>query len=237
MNTFATLAVLLLGASEARASDFDIVPPDRSFHGKTYSEWAGEWWQWIYSLPTSMDPIVDPTGELADIGQEGPVFFLTGTWGGTATRTVTVPSDKYLFFPIFNTSWVNIELLGDEPWSADARDYAWSVIEPFADAVEEYSCEIDGVSVSDLDAYRTATADGDEYMVTLDEDNYWGIPAFTYGPTIDVGMYILLRPLSPGEHTIHFAAALPDDEWALDVTYDLTVESEHHDGRGRGPRR
>ena len=51
--------------------------------------------------------------------------------------------------------------------------------------------------------------------------------------TVDDGIYLLLRPLTPGEHTIRFggrvfvpAGVLGDDPWEniQDVTYHITVE-------------
>ncbi len=244
MNTFtgpSLAAILFLGASEAHARNPNpgVVPITHSFHGMKYSEWAGEWWKWTASIPTSMDPVADTTGEFADVGQSGSVWFLAGSWGETGVvRTVTIPSDKWLFLPILNTGWVNIEVLGDAPWSPDQRAYAWSVTLPFLEADHELSCEIDGDSVSDLESYWVATADGDEYMMTYPEDNYFGIPAFTYGPSIDAGYYLMLRPLSAGEHTIHIASAVDDYGFALDVTYYLTVEERDRTGHhGPGPGR
>jgi len=60
-------------------------------------------------------------------------------------------------------------------------------------------------------------------MMTFPENNIWGIPAGTYGPTVDDGVYLMLAPLSAGAHTIHFTVAAPDGTFSLDVTYNLTV--------------
>jgi hypothetical protein len=232
------LAAILCFASEAQARTPGIVPPTHSFHGMEYSEWAGEWWQWAYGAPVDANPVLDTTGEFADVGQSGSVWFLAGSFGATVTRTVTVPSDKWLFFPILNTSWINIESLGDAPWSLEEREYAWTVILPFLEADHELGCEIDGDSVSDLESYYVATADGDAYMVMFPENNLYEIDAGPYGPTIDAGYYLMLRPLSAGEHTIHITSAVDDFGFALDVTYNLTVEErDRTDHAGPGPGR
>ncbi len=63
---------------------------------------SGHWWQWALSIPAAINPITDATGEFAAVGQSGPVWYLAGNFGGTTVRTVTVPADKALFFPILN---------------------------------------------------------------------------------------------------------------------------------------
>jgi hypothetical protein len=218
MQTFASvaLAVLFLGASEARAGDPDIVSPDRSFHGMTYSEWAAEWWKWAYGAPVDSNPVLDTTGEFADVGQSGAVWFLAGSFGETLSRTVTVPADKFLFFPIVNSVWPGPLTL------RDGRYYVESHVDAVVDD-GELSCEIDGVSVPDLESYRTSTARGDEYFIFLPRDNLFGVPAGLEGPTVDAGIYLMLRPLSAGEHSIHIFAS-DDVSFTVDVTYELTVE-------------
>src|SRR6185436_16808024 len=104
----------------------------------------------------------------------------------------------WLFFPILNTIWINIESLGDDPWSPEQMDYAFSQIEPLLDGVEQLGCEIDGVAVSDIESYSVATAPGDEYTITFPDDNVWGLDAGDYGPSVDIGVYLMLRPLSAG---------------------------------------
>jgi hypothetical protein len=38
----------------------------------------------------------------------------------------------------------------------------------------------------------------------------------------------MLKPLEPGRHTIHFAAAIEAYGFNLDVTYHITVSSKEH---------
>src|SRR5262249_30989177 len=84
-------------------------------HGEgKYANLTADWWQWVFSRPaidiggTNTNPVLDSTGAFAAVGQENGIgpgdksFFLAGTFGGAATRTVTVPADKALFFPINN---------------------------------------------------------------------------------------------------------------------------------------
>ena len=198
-----------------------ILPINSSAHGAPYGVWSGAWWQWAYSFPADVNPVGDTTGEFASLGQSGPVWFLAGTFGSTVTRTVTIPAGKTLFFPILNTIWINIPELGDNPWSDAQRAYARTVIAPFIDAGANLTCQIDGVEVKDIAAYRCMTPDGAEYMINFPENNVWGLPAGVYGPSIDDGIYLMVTPLPPGEHTIHFTAAAGLTNWKVMGSNDL----------------
>lgn len=223
-----TLA-MTLGAGILLAGSPNVMPIQSSPHGKAYGEWSGAWWQWNYAQPNSSSPVTDTTGAFGALGQSGSVWFLAGTYGTTAERTLTVPSGKFLFLPIINTLWINVPELGDNPWSDEQRAFARDYIAPFIDNAHNLACEVDGVPVPDVAAYRCATPDGKEYMVTFPtDDNPWApwLTAGTYGPCVDDGIYLMLPPLTPGMHTIHFTAASMNGTtpFALEVTYHLTVQ-------------
>lgn len=211
-----------------------ILPIHSMPYGKSYGEWGDAWWQWSFAIPADINPVTDTTGGFAAMGQSGPVWFLAGTYGGTVVRTVTVPAGKALFVPIYNSVWVNIPLLGDNPWSAEQeafiRDYlATTYMDQFGP--EDLTCEIDGRSVVNILSYRCATPPSGEFMVTLPANDVWGLVGLTdvngdifqpgtYGPSIQDGIFLMLAPLRAGQHVIHFTAS-----GFLDVTYQLTVEA------------
>jgi hypothetical protein len=90
-------------------------------------------------------------------------------------------------------------------------------------SVGTFWCEIDGVAVADLESYRVSTAPGEAFFVSMPDGNFYGIPAGRYGPSLNAGIYLLLRPLSAGEHTIQFFLS-DNATFTSDVTYELTVE-------------
>jgi len=89
---------------QGNAGNPGILPPQSHPQGKTYGEWAVAWWQWALSIPEAQSPVADATGEFAGVGQSGPVWFLAGTFGNSAERTVTVPAGKSIFMPVHN--WI-----------------------------------------------------------------------------------------------------------------------------------
>ena len=44
---------------------------------------GAEWWKWALGIPAAENPILDETGEFADVDQSGSVWFLAGNFGGT----------------------------------------------------------------------------------------------------------------------------------------------------------
>jgi hypothetical protein len=77
-------------------------------------ELAARWWQWARPIPADQNPVRDPTGAFAGLNQPQDVWFLAGTFGGRAERQCTVPSDRPLFFPVFNTQRA-VGLFGGSP--------------------------------------------------------------------------------------------------------------------------
>ncbi len=212
-----SLLSVLPSAPAAPNANPTVLPPNSKPYGASYGEWGGRWWQWAYSIPAATNPVLDPTGEFAAEGQSGPVWFLAGTFGGTAERSVTVPAGKGLFFPIYDTIWVNTPEFGDPEWSPEHEAWVRALLASIVESVSGLTCEIDGRAVENITAYRCQTPEDGEYMVTFPEDSVW-LPAGTYGPSVSDGYYLMLAPLSAGKHTIHFTAGD-----YLDVTYHITV--------------
>jgi hypothetical protein len=210
----------------------NIMPPQSKLGGKSYGEWAAACWQWVFSIPADRNPILDTTGEDAAVGQSGNVWFLIGTWAGPdagpVVRRVTVPTGKALFFPIFNAVWVNTpETEADWEVYPDAKADAIDWCRDYVDAAIEagLSCEIDGRAVRDIASYRCQAPN---FAVNFPEDNVWqnyGVLGGIHPNSIDDGVYLMLAPLPPGEHTVHFKA-----EGAVEVTYHITV-TNHCAGR------
>ena len=106
--TLALLPACRKAAVENRINP-NVVSPGTKIHGKGYGEWSAEWWKFVQSIPSSDNPLLHD--DTCEVGQSGPVWFLTGKWGGSpiiATRHCTVPSGKYLFFPVVDICLDNV---------------------------------------------------------------------------------------------------------------------------------
>ena len=202
---------------------FRILPPQPRPSQRIYSEYQARWWQWATSLPVDHHPLFDTAD--GSTGQAGPVWYLGGVYGdGVADRTLTVPHGKALFFPVINLAYFLTEPTDTE---ADAR----ALINTIMDYIEDPFVEIDGRPVAHLDRFRTESRLFN--IGPLPVNNIVGATAGLVIPTVDDGIYLLLLPLSPGEHTIRFGGRVavpagvigPDPyEFSQDATYHITVQ-------------
>jgi hypothetical protein len=210
------------------------LPPHSNPYGQSYSEWSANWWQWSYSLPVDSHPLFD-TADCSE-GQSGPVWYLGGTFTaqpdpndptviiGEAVRECTVPTSRALFFPIVNAECNTIENEGAT--EGDLRGCANFL----GDHIQNLQVTVDGEELRHLGLYR---AESPFYSFgPLPDNNVLGVAPGTTANSVADGFFVMLAPLSKGEHEVHFSGAaiftVEDDgfdfAFILDIAYHLTVE-------------
>lgn len=223
-----------------------VLPPNAKAFGKTYGELSAEWWKWALALPADDDHPLIADGDMdCTLGQQGKVWFLGGTYAavpdpgdsnvvrGTADRRCAIPTGKALYFPIINI--ICSEVTGDGSTGAELTGCATSLLDEFV-RTDTLSATVDGRRITRLRPYRTVS---DPFTIDpLPVPNLLGAPLClategcppgqvgpTTGPAVTSGYYLLLAPLSKGEHTLTFEGKLVagDFEFALDIRYALTV--------------
>jgi hypothetical protein len=79
--------------------------------------------------------------------------------------------------------------------------------------------EVDGVKLRNLDAYLAIshlfTFTADPALAATYDPCITGSPQ----PGVALGYWLLLTPLTPGMHTLHFGS----EGWGQDITYQITV--------------
>ena len=230
-------AVHTLNAGDNSDDDPGVVPVNSKPYGLSYGQWSAKFWQWEFSLPITNHPLfLDGTVDCST-GQSGPVWFIGGTFTtntvngittGKANRTCLIPSGKAIFFPIVNVECSEVpgDNLGDTS-QAGLRQCAMS----FANLINAGTlrASIDGDEVRRLNRYRVQSP---EFLLgPLPNDNIFqsfgleGLPGHTYRSVSD-GVHLMLRPLSPGRHTVKFYGEIdnPDgSKFIEDITYVLHV--------------
>jgi hypothetical protein len=204
--------------------DFRILGPGGKIRGKTYEQWSGAWWSWLYSIPASTNPALDATGEFCQEGQQGPVFNLAGTFGGSANRTCTIRHGKPVFFPIITLAADNC---GVPPQDQLSIEQILAIQENYPNTVTSVTLEVDGVVIGDdkdeLASFLTDTTEF-SYVVPA-EDSLYDLMGSDFegacAPSFVRGYFVMLQ-LDRGQHTIHFTGA-QDNGFAIDTTYQLTV--------------
>jgi len=196
-------------------------------------------------------------------GQSGKVWFLGGTFAPTTPagappasnvyRTCSIPSGTFLFFPLLNDEFDNLTCRADGSpaslgWrAAQLKNAAAMLIDDIVSGT--MSATIDGASISGLaDAHSVYRAPSPWFSYSLPSDNVGqffagptgepcNFPAGTQPPvpgaTAD-GIYLMLAPLSPGVHQIHFGGKVdypgtdpvigPAFTFVQNINYTLTVQ-------------
>jgi len=209
-----------------------VLPPNSNAFGKGYDQLAVDWLVWVSAIPASTNPLFDGDGSYAAMGQGGKVWYLVGTTGGSATRTVTVPTGTAVFFPIVNYFWINTPEYGDPAWSDDFEADVRALLAGLVDAADGLVVEIDGRRVPNVYALRAASPVA-MCMVPAD-DNIFGVPLNPVPrECLADGYWALVPPLSVGQHKIRFAGGFNDGSgFAIDVTYHVTVKPKQKVGNG-----
>jgi hypothetical protein len=85
------------------------------------------------------------------------------------------------------------------------------------------SCSVDGTPLPITSANLERS---NPFALQQPTDNILGVPRGVHSPAADSGYYVLLRPLSRGQHTIHFVGNIGffNPAFSLDVTYHITIE-------------
>lgn len=239
----AFLAVMIIGPSPARAQgnpNPGVIPPASSPYGHTYGEWSNMWWQWLFGIEYGKSPAFDDTGTNCAQGQSGPVWFLaqslappTGGPNVNVTRNCTVPPGKAIFFPIINIEADNIvpvEGMGPPPYTlGQLRDVIEGAFAPLGGCPGCW-VKVDGLPLQGIFADKDRIGKGNAaFSITVPEDNViehlvpnLSVAAGTYEPVVGDGWYVMLAPLSAGQHTVQWHVAIPDTlDWT--IAYNLTV--------------
>jgi hypothetical protein len=235
MNAYAGFSANEPGVQPLAAPNYNpgVIPPHAMIQGETYGDWGAKWWNWALSVPFDQNPIVDPTGINGSYNQQGPVWFLAGTFGILAERTITIPAGKFIFFPLVNTENdypcpdPNFQPAPGQSLEDFLTSISVSQIDPWAGPDHILSATVDGVELTHLLNYR-----GTSKLTTLtaypDPGNLQLDPCLTFEkqPMVSDGFWIMLAPLKPGKHEIKFSAitpVAPPFTFDLDVTYHVTI--------------
>lgn len=161
------------------------------------AELQGSWWTWAASSVRKSNPVSDPDGHLCAQGQGDGIWFLAGTFGGTVTRSCTVPASVPVAFPLVN-------MVGEEgdctAFMAKAQGSA--VLD--GRALEPQRYEATDVRIVAVDG-NPLTQEGGRFL------------------TKGCGLWVQLDPLAPGSHTLNIRGS--SGSFAVGVDYKLQVSA------------
>jgi hypothetical protein len=169
-------------------SQIPVFSADSKPYGLTYGEWTSKWWQWGYSIPKNINPAYDDTGKNCAQKQNGPVWFLAGTYGHSVTRKCYIPAGKAILFPILNSECSFAEFPKLKTLS-ELRICAKTI----QDQVTTLDGSVDGVPISNLEKYRIQSP---PFNFTLPQNNILGMPANITTQAIADGNWGFLKTTS-----------------------------------------
>jgi len=210
------LPLIPLSVQASAGPDSYFYPADSKPFGKSYPEWAAIWFKFVFEYPVKDARLSDPDGSLCAVNQTGSVWILPGASNGEFTRRCVIPNGTSLLIsPTDGYCNKRESNVGDN--EAEIRKCV-------KDDVDEdtYSYTIlDGVKISNLH-------DVNRFQSVLFDLNY---PP-NEGPykTVTDGVFLMLKPLPRGNHTLVQAAGATqpgesaDQGWNYKVTYYLEVK-------------
>ncbi len=220
-GTLAATLALTLATVVAQGANPGVLPPNAHYRGHTYGEWEALWWQAMFATPVgafehpffSGRPLPGPKG----------VVFLAGLFADPddpAVVEITIPAGTPLFFPIVNAECSVFE---PDPFHGDDEDEMRECANEHIDNTSGHFAVIDGQPVN-LDAFRFESPLFE--WGPLPEDNIFFDPSAegVVSPAVDAGYYLLLAPLSVGEHVIEFGATFDEFGASINTVYLVTVE-------------
>jgi len=207
-------ALVIAGLSLQPAMAYTILPPQSSVAGSSTAEWSAAWWTWALQAPAATNPLTDTTGAFANVNNDGPVFFIAGTFGtsGPQSRTFDVPAGKPLLVPM--TNFFDTEPAEIDPPTAtltDRENAATVVVAGWLNAVAPVSlfASIDGSPVADPGQYLEVTelfsmgpTQADSLVANL------GVPVGAeLTPSKAAGYWLMIEGLALGQHTLHLGGS------------------------------
>ena len=211
------LAVLALVAvtPPALAGGRPGTPPQSSAFGKTLAEWSAIWWKVGIETPfVPGSPFFD-----------GGIFPLSGSVMGLAapigsgTFEFTLPVGKALV-----VAGITFECSSLEPppsgfpggFHGDTATEQAACAKSWADQIEAMSFTVDGKPVNGI--VRVVSP---QFSFIAPDPNVLFVPGGP-GTAVADGFYVLLAPMSKGEHTIHIQGSVLGFD--VDNLFHITVE-------------
>jgi hypothetical protein len=183
--------------------------------GSAFSEWCVRWLKWCLEQPIEHNPAKDMTGKKCCQNQSGPVWFLAGTFGGQATRKCTIPMKKAIMFPIIEKECSFAE---DRDITTESDLISRTIDQ--TSRISHLEASIDGLAVQHLSRYRVQTR---VFDLVFPKNNVYSVQEGSTRATSN-GFWILLEPLSAGEHKIYFKGVHRQPDFRTEVTYELFVK-------------
>lgn len=186
-------------------------PAESKPYGKSYPEWSALWWKFVKEYPND-GRLNDVNGTLCAVNQTGNVWMLPGASSGNAFSTV----NRYCTIP----NGVSLLISPDDNYCT-MEEHPKMGYQQLLDCAKQ-SLEEDTSSKAKLDGVVLSNLlETNRFQSGLFDLN---IPGKNSTKAVSDGVFLMLKPLSPGEHEINLGASNNDekDPFSYNVTYHIT---------------
>lgn len=238
-NLFLCLSIIMVSAASVflfsackdeddnnDSADSKVFEPTSNPYGTSYTDWTVQWMQSFLTFDCDNNPFANPANVL--FSQTGDVYFMAGLQATGSSVNITVPQDKAILFPLAN--YINDYPCpggGFEPAPGQTlEEFLTEGAVWFTDNCSKLSVVIDADSVSNPQNYlftsNLFTFTGSPDLATV--CGFDGCITGTPQPAVTSGYYIMLKPLSKGQHTVHYHLEM--EPWSIvqDGTFNITVQ-------------
>jgi hypothetical protein len=187
-------------------------------YGKTYGAWTANWWQWIYSLPSEFNPLLDLTGEHWKRGQpSSDVWFLVGIFGEVQKsfplRKIEMESGRSILFPVLNCEANKLEFP-----EMTHDDLVKHVVDDVNTVVKK-DCTVNGKRISPA----LIASDPKVFSLSIDKNNALGVKNTGLTDAAAYGYWIFLKPLPKGKYNISFEGSCEFGRLNSGAVYEVNV--------------
>ena len=177
------------------------------------------WWRWFLSTPKSINPVIDETGDFASVNQpKDNVWFLAGKLGDELpnypARSCRISSTHSILFPVINCE-VNFLECPELRTNAELKERVSSD----ENTITFKECHLDGKFVP----VQRVRSEPEVFEVEIDKDNAYNIRGGGITSAVSDGYWIFLKPLSIGQHFIHFRGSCENGKLTSGADYHLQI--------------
>ncbi len=187
-------------------------------YGKTYGAWTVKWWQWIYSVPSKISPLLDLNGKNWKKGQRSSdVWFLAGIYNDVHKtfpfRKIEMDSGRSILFPVLNCEANKLEFP-----KMTHDDLVEHVVDDVNTVVKK-DCTINGKRVSPV----LITSDPKIFRLRIVKNNALRLKNTGRTHAAAYGYWIFLKPLPKGKYNICFEGSCEFGNLKSGADYEVNV--------------
>jgi len=202
---------------KAGSASSKVFPSSSHPYGMSYASWSAAWWEFTLQIP-NFDPTTEGHPPNCRPSGNKHVYFLVGIFSPTNRIDCIVPAGTALFLPVLNVDCSSVE---PPPFFGATADEQRSCVTALFDRATDIAAEIDGKAVPKPSRFRVVSP---QFSIgPLPADNRLGVAAGSAGTGVADGVYLMVKPLSVGDHTIHIAGSFNDLAFRIDTTIDMVV--------------